>query len=57
MPNLGSCDAGDLWFLRFYSGLRRPHYDQLMSELDTIVGQIAALDAEAIDRAEPTSAS
>ena len=51
MPNLGSCDAGDLWFLRFYSGLRRPHYDQLMAELETIVGEIAVLDAEAIDRA------
>ena len=36
-PNHGGCNAGDLWFLRFYSGLRRPHYDQLMTELNTII--------------------
>ena len=50
-PNHGGCNAGDLWFLRFYSGLRRPHYDQLMTELNTIIEKIAVLDAEAIDRA------
>ena len=47
----GGCNAGDVWFLRFYSGLRRPHYDQLMTELNTIIEKIAVLDAEAIDRA------
>ena len=43
--------AGDLFFLRFYSGLRRPEYDALLRDHDDLVGQIAAIDAESIERA------
>ncbi len=46
-----SCDAGDLFFLRFYSGLRRPEHDRVRAELDATLIQIATLDAEAIARA------
>ena len=42
-----SCDAGDLFFLRFYSGLRRPEHDRVRADLDATLIEIATLDAEA----------
>ena len=46
-----SCDAGDLFFLRFYSGLRRPEHDRVRAELEATLIEMATLDAEAIARA------
>ena len=46
-----SCDASDLFFLRFYSGLRRPEHDRVRAELEATLIEMATLDAEAIARA------
>ena len=46
-----SCDTGDLFFLRFYSGLRGPEYDRAHDNLKATLREIAVIDAESIEGA------
>ncbi len=48
----GSCDAGDLWYLRFHSGIHPKHHAELAGKLETIIERIATIDREAIARAD-----